>query len=186
MGNRAVITIAHRDMSGNIIKRVKDTDIGVYLHWNGGYDSVNAFLTYCDIKGYRPPESDCYGWARLCQVIGNFFGGTDSLGIDINKKVNSITKEERQKLVELFKNFRDKYMRSALEKMDFPEFPPDVEKRYQIIFSGIVQGVGFRYEAWLIAQKLGLTGFAENLPNGDVRMEIQGPENKIFHLILCM
>lgn len=89
-------------------------------------------------------------------------------------------------LVELFKNFRDKYMRSALEKMDFPEFSPDVEKRYQIIFSGIVQGVGFRYEAWLIAQKLGLTGFAENLPNGDVRVEIQGPENKIFHLISCM
>ena len=89
-------------------------------------------------------------------------------------------------LIELFKKFRDKYMRSALEQMDFPEFPADVEKRYQIVFSGIVQGVGFRYEAWLIAQKLGLTGFAENLPNGDVRMEVQGPVNKIFHLISCM
>ena len=89
-------------------------------------------------------------------------------------------------LIELFQNFRDKYMRSALDQMEFPEFSPDLEKRYQIIFSGIVQGVGFRYEAWLIAQKLGLTGFAENLPNGDVRMEVQGPENKIFHLIKCM
>jgi acylphosphatase len=89
-------------------------------------------------------------------------------------------------LIELFQNFRDKYMRSALEKMEFPEFPPDIEKRYQIIFSGIVQGVGFRYEAWLVAQKLGLTGFAENLPNGDVRMEIQGPKNRILHLIHCM
>lgn len=89
-------------------------------------------------------------------------------------------------LIELFKIFRDKYMRSSIEKMDFPEFPEDEERRYQIIFSGIVQGVGFRYEAWLIAEKLGLTGFAENLPNGEVYMEIQGPKNRILHLIHCM
>ena len=69
MGNRAVIT-------------TKDMNIGVYLHWNGGRDSVNAFLTYCKMKGYAPPEKDCYGWARLCQVIGNFFGGVHSVGID--------------------------------------------------------------------------------------------------------
>ena len=89
-------------------------------------------------------------------------------------------------LVELFKNFRDRYMRSSIEKLDFPEFPPDEKRRYQIVFSGIVQGVGFRYEAWLIAEKLGLTGFAKNLPNGDVQMEVQGPRNKVFHLIHCL
>lgn len=69
MGNRAVIT-------------TKDKKIGVYLHWNGGRDSVEAFLKYCELKGYRAPETDCYGWARLCQVIGNFFGGDLSIGID--------------------------------------------------------------------------------------------------------
>ena len=26
--------------------------------------------------------TDCYGWARLCQVIGNFFGGELSIGIN--------------------------------------------------------------------------------------------------------
>ena len=69
MGNRAVITTEAKD-------------IGVYLHWNGGRDSVEAFLLYCKLKGYRSPENDCYGWARLCQVIGNFFGGECSVGID--------------------------------------------------------------------------------------------------------
>ena len=69
MGNRAVIT-------------TKDKRIGVYLHWNGGRDSVEAFLKYCDLKNYRCPENDCYGWARLCQVISNFFGGSTSIGID--------------------------------------------------------------------------------------------------------
>lgn len=73
MGNRAVITTQHNyDNNG----------IGVYLHWNGGRDSVEAFLAYMKLKKHRAPDTDCYGWARLCQVIGNFFGGTTSIGID--------------------------------------------------------------------------------------------------------
>lgn len=76
MGNRAVIT-ASKDVDIE-----KSNDIGVYLHWNGGRDSVEAFLLYCKIKGYRAPEGDSYGWARLCQVIGNYFGGSNSIGID--------------------------------------------------------------------------------------------------------
>lgn len=53
---------------------------GVYLHWNGGRDSVEAFLKYCELKGYRGFE-DSYGLARFCQVVGNFFGGGLSLGV---------------------------------------------------------------------------------------------------------
>ena len=73
MGNRAVITTR---------ENFNNDGVGVYLHWNGGRDSVQAFLTYCNMKGYREPTSDNYGWARLCQVIGNFFGGELSIGID--------------------------------------------------------------------------------------------------------
>lgn len=69
MGNRAVIT-------------TEEERIGVYLHWNGGRDSVEGFLAVCKELDHRPPENDCYGWARLCQVIANFFGGTNSIGID--------------------------------------------------------------------------------------------------------
>ena len=73
MGNRAVITTE---------ENFQNNGIGVYVHWNGGRDSVTAFLKYCKMKGYRTPETDCYGWARLVQVIGNFFGGSVSVGID--------------------------------------------------------------------------------------------------------
>ena len=38
--------------------------------------------------GYRCPEYDNYGWARLCQVISNFFGGELSVGIDIYNKLD--------------------------------------------------------------------------------------------------
>lgn len=69
MGNRAVITDTNQR-------------IGIYLHWNGGRDSVEAFLKYCELKEFRSPNTDCYGWARLTQVISNFFGGSLSIGID--------------------------------------------------------------------------------------------------------
>lgn len=74
MGNRAVITTK---------ENFENNGVGIYVHWNGGYDSVSAFLKYCELKGYRAPDEDNYGWARLCQVIGNFFGGSLSVGIDI-------------------------------------------------------------------------------------------------------
>lgn len=76
MGNRAVIT------ASKAADVAKSNDLGVYLHWNGGRDSVTAFLTYCKLQGYRSPETDNYGYARLCQVIGNFFGGELSIGLD--------------------------------------------------------------------------------------------------------
>jgi hypothetical protein len=77
MGNRAVITTSKATNVAN------SKDIGVYLHWNGGRDSVEAFLKYCELKGFRSPEVDNYGWARLCQVIANYFVGSGlSVGID--------------------------------------------------------------------------------------------------------
>ena len=79
MGNRAVITSK---------ENFENNGIGIYLHWNGGRDSVEAFLKYCELKGYREPTSDCYGWARLTQVIGNFFGGSTSLGVDVVNRLD--------------------------------------------------------------------------------------------------
>jgi len=68
MGNRAVIT-------------TKDKELAIYVHWNGGRDSIQGFLTYCKLKEHRPPEQDSYGWARLTQVIANFFGGSLCIGV---------------------------------------------------------------------------------------------------------
>lgn len=62
-------------------------------------------------------------------------------------------------IVNYLKQFWKKYMNSSIENLDSLTFPPDEEKRFQIIFSGVVQGVGFRYETWRIAEKFGLTGF---------------------------
>ena len=78
MGNRAVITTEGRDLS-------------LYLHWNGGRDSVEAFLRYCDLRRFRAPDADDYGWARLCQVIANFMGA-NGLSVGISR----YTTDERE------------------------------------------------------------------------------------------
>ena len=80
MGNRAVIT-------------TKAKEIGVYLHWNGGHDSVEAFLAFCEASGFRCPEDDCYGWAYLCTVLGCFFGDGLSLGIDKYDRLDTDNKD---------------------------------------------------------------------------------------------
>lgn len=71
MGNRAIIT-------------TKKRDLGVYLHWNGGRDSVGAFLEYCELRGFRSPDADPYGWARLCQVVCNYMGA-EGLSVGISR-----------------------------------------------------------------------------------------------------
>ncbi len=73
MGNRAVIAFQEENWN-----TVQPDSVGIYLHWNGGPDSVTAFLDAAKQLGVRP---DDYGVARLCQIIGNWFGGTLSLGI---------------------------------------------------------------------------------------------------------
>lgn len=66
MGNRAILKfIDERDQPS------------IYLHWNGERASVQAFLNVAKELSFR---ADSYGVARMCQIVGNFFGGNLSLG----------------------------------------------------------------------------------------------------------
>ena len=55
--------------------------------------------------------------------------------------------------------------------------------RWNIKIYGIVQGVGFRFRSYHIAQSLGLTGWVENMWDGRVEMEVQGSESAIQELL---
>ncbi len=48
-----------------------------------------------------------------------------------------------------------------------------------IIFSGRVQGVGFRFTAHRMAGRHQLTGYVRNLPDGSVEMLAQGPSKDV-------
>ena len=55
-----------------------------------------------------------------------------------------------------------------------------------ITFTGRVQGVGFRFTALRVANRLGLTGWVRNLPDGGVEMVVQGTLGDIEHCIRDM
>ena len=58
--------------------------------------------------------------------------------------------------------------------------------RKHIIFTGSVQGVGFRYRARHAAELYGCTGWVRNEYDGSVVMEIQGTEDQIDQVILAV
>ncbi|MDD5634051.1 MAG: acylphosphatase, partial [Candidatus Omnitrophica bacterium] len=47
------------------------------------------------------------------------------------------------------------------------------------VYSGVVQGVGFRFTAERIAKNIGITGFVRNLPNGNVEVVCEGERPQI-------
>ncbi len=55
--------------------------------------------------------------------------------------------------------------------------------RKHAVVHGYVQGVGFRYYARAEASHLGLGGYALNLPNGDVEIEIEGTEASVRRML---
>lgn len=58
--------------------------------------------------------------------------------------------------------------------------------RFFLIFTGRVQGVGFRYFAQMTAAKFEITGYVRNASNGNVEIEAQGNEDDINKFILAL
>ena len=65
MGNRAVVTT--KSATGFC-----EDSLGVYLHWNGGRDSITAFCKYCELQGLKSPEVDAKSWNRFQQFVMNY------------------------------------------------------------------------------------------------------------------
>lgn len=51
--------------------------------------------------------------------------------------------------------------------------------RVQIIYSGNVQGVGFRWRVSQIAKSYKLTGYVQNLSNGKVELLLEGEQSEV-------
>ena len=78
MGNRAVVTFADSDETiptdTQELKDWIDARTGVYLHWNGGEDSIIPFLEYCRLIGARSEVP--HAIAVFTRTVSNFMGGT--------------------------------------------------------------------------------------------------------------
>jgi len=49
----------------------------------------------------------------------------------------------------------------------------------RVLFSGRVQGVGFRYRALQIAKEFDVSGFVRNLEDGRVQLEAEGEKREV-------
>lgn len=52
-------------------------------------------------------------------------------------------------------------------------------KRMKVLFSGRVQGVGFRYTVCRLASSFRVTGYVKNLMRGDVEVIAEGSEQEL-------
>lgn len=53
-------------------------------------------------------------------------------------------------------------------------------------FSGRVQGVGFRYQTLQVAKEFTVTGQVSNLPDGRVRLEVEGDEAELSDFVAAL
>ncbi len=67
-----------------------------------------------------------------------------------------------------------------------PDGTPAQPVRRRFRFSGVVQGVGFRYEAQRIASQLDLVGWVRNQSDGSVAVEVEGAANYVEAFLLAV
>lgn len=58
-----------------------------------------------------------------------------------------------------------------------------VLKRLNVVISGRVQGVGFRHHVVTNAERLELTGWVKNRPDGRVEAEFQGEDTAVEQMV---
>ena len=56
-------------------------------------------------------------------------------------------------------------------------------RRVHVVISGRVQGVGFRYHTRQTGERLALTGWVRNCPDGTVEVEAEGPGDSVEDLL---
>ena len=79
MGNRAVISFKCEGVP-------KEYSPSIYLHWNGGRDSIEGFLKAHEKANFR---NGAYGIARLIHLITNWFGGGLCVGVGVYSQMDT-------------------------------------------------------------------------------------------------
>ncbi len=62
----------------------------------------------------------------------------------------------------------------------------DSREQREIVYRGLVQGVGFRYTARRIASRFPVTGYIQNLADGRVRMVVEGSQVALDHFLAAV
>ena len=132
MGNRAVIT-THENLK----------QVGVYVHWNGGPESVLAVLAVCRARRYRSRD---YGMARFIGVWHELFGETNasSLGVDIAEELSCHNGDNGTYIIDLetwtiTKRLFTNNFTPNPTALTYSDLPPAQQNRFYEIVNHFVQ-----------------------------------------------
>lgn len=132
MGNRAVITASTKRTGA----------VGIYLHWNGGPESVLAFLHAARHRGFRDPAyDDSYALARLCGLIHEFFGTkTDtSLGLGVLEQLDTDNFDNGTYVIGKGWEIIDRWGKGSTSVKSVDELSQGERERYQQIYDHLVK-----------------------------------------------
>jgi hypothetical protein len=132
MGNRAVITASTKRTGA----------VGIYLHWNGGIESVLAFCHAARDRGYRDPSADdSYAMARLCGLIHEFFGvyESTSLGIGCIEHLDTDNYDNGTFVIGKDWNITDRWGKGSTDVMTLDQFTPQQLNHYTAIIDFLKQ-----------------------------------------------
>ncbi len=130
MGNRAVITIKEENTP-------KEDWRSVYLHWNGGRDSVEPIIHVAKLYGIRCNADPSYAIARLTQLIGNSLGGTLSLGVGTYSQLDTDNYDNGTYVISNWEIVDREFFPSEYEEQneyDFDEMVTEIRKVNDPIF----------------------------------------------------
>ena len=112
MGNRAVI-------------HFQGSNVGMYVHWHGGRDTIEPMLEVAKEYGLRGGD---YGLARLAQMFGNFVGGTLSMGIDELERLDCDNNNNGVYIIDSNFNIVDRQHMRGEEKSNYD--PEEVKQAF--------------------------------------------------------
>jgi len=75
MDNRAYVVFANKDFT--------EFSPAVYLHWNGGPESIWAFLQEMDRRNIRGGDDLPYQVARFAHIVCDYFDGHEAGGLSV-------------------------------------------------------------------------------------------------------
>ena len=88
MGNRVIVVFINRDRT--------EFSPSIYLHWNGGPESIYAFLKEMDIREVRGSDHMEYQAAGFIKIVGDLFGPDGlSLGVSNLRGVSHLNYQEK-------------------------------------------------------------------------------------------
>lgn len=129
MGNRAVINFENMP------------SVGVYVHWNGGPESVLAFLHATRDRGARLPGYDKnYAFARLVGTITDFFeDNSTSVGVGPIESLDCDNYDNGLYTVGPDWELSSRtYCRDSVAVLNTDQLPADQFKRYQAIYDALM------------------------------------------------